>query len=226
MIKKRIKQNKKNKNAIPQSIRRVVDNDIVFSRNFRSMGLPMRKLIVDSQTINSVAGSPNLQFSTYSTMYYNISNIAGLVDFSQLVGDYEAFRVHSVTIQVRRSVPETSMTSVYSTYLQPIYLAYYPTKVSHNPGSTAIVARESAFIIDPMLITSQVATFKIPNISASVQSGGNWFTYVTTAAIPTSAAGGYPGCFVLGSSNGTAATISTSLYSIRVLLDVEFLFPY
>jgi len=123
-------------------------------------------------------------------------------------------------------VPETAMSSTYSTYLAPIYIAYYPTRVSYNPGSNAVIGRESAMVIDPMLIDTQVASYKIPNISALVTSGGNYYTYCMSSFLPTSAAGAIPGCLVLGSLNGTNASVSASLFSIRIIFDVEFSIPF
>ncbi len=140
--------------------------------------------------------------------------------------DFECFKIHSITLQVRRLIPETAMSSVYSSYIKPIYCAYYPTKVSYAPGSTAVIARESAMVIDPMLIEAQVASYKIPGISAVVSTGGVNYTYFTQAFLPTSAAGAFPGCLVLAMDNATNAAVSTGLFAIRVIFDVEFAVPF
>jgi len=193
---------------------------------FRSLGKSIRKPIIENLTINSVAASPNLQFSTYSQSYYNLLNMASIVDFNNLVGDFETFKVHSITLQVRRLVPETAMSSVYSTYIKPIYIAYYPSKVSYAPGSTAVIARESACVVDPMLIETQTASYKIPPISAVVSTGGVNYTYYMKAMLPTSAAAAIPGCLVLAMDNGTNASVSSALFAIRIIFDVEFSIPF
>ncbi len=223
-ISKRMRRGRKNQ--IPTRIKRVTNTALTTANQFRSLGSSARKLITVNETINSVAASPNLQFSTVGQIYYNLSQIASQVDFISLASDFEMVRIKSISIQVRRILPEGSMASVYSTFLKPIYLAYYPTRVSYNPGSLAVTNRESAMIIDPMLIETQVASYKIPNVSALVTTGGNYFTYNMSSFIPTSATGAIPGCIVLGMDNATNASISTGLFSFRLIFDCEFASPF
>jgi hypothetical protein len=173
-----------------------------------------------------VAGSPNPVFSSYFSGYYNLSNIAGISDFSNLVNDFEAFKVHSVTLQIRRAIPETSMSTVYSTFVKPLYLAYYPTKINYAPGSAAVIARESAMVVDPMLIETQVCSYKIPNVITYGIVGGTGYTIPANSMLAVTSASGLGGCICLAMDNATNAATSSNLYSIRVIFDVEFAIPF
>jgi hypothetical protein len=186
----------------------------------------MSKLIIHNDLLQSNASTSGITFASSAAPYINLSVINTNVDFTSLVVDYQAVKLRSITIQVRRVIPESVMNSVYTTGLVPISMAYYPFRISYNPGATVMLNNESSMLLDPMSITSITAAYRIPRGTSIVTSGGVNYCYSMTDPVPSNLFIGYPGCIAIGYQNTTAASSTTTLYSVRVVFDFMFSVPY
>jgi len=195
--------------------------NIQSSRKFQAIKYP--------DTIQSINASPNLNFTSTTAPYLNLSTIFGVGSFQANMTIYNLFRIVDVKVDVNRVITEFEVDSVYTAgTLSPVYVIFAPNFTSTTPSGNELQS-SVAFEVDPFVTVRQTCVFEYSPILAynnSSSSSGNIHLFGMWNVLSSNYTN-MPG--QLGIFEAITASTATGvhlLYQITVTVDCEFSFDY
>jgi hypothetical protein len=111
---------------------------------------------IDNTYIQTGVSTPDLFFTATNQHYYNLSNLAVLTDFIEVVDMYRYFRLRKVDFVFERVVDEATMYA--RTSASPIFINYDPTMESITVPYSTVSRDQSAYKLDMMTFEPQMVT--------------------------------------------------------------------
>jgi hypothetical protein len=190
------------------------------------LGNIQKKIIQGADTIQSANGSGNVNFSSTTANYINLSLINTLTDFTNIADAYQLCRIRKIHLRVSRIASESNISTVYTGGMGPLHIAYYPASVATTYTNTQVVINETSLRMPVMENSTGFKTWMVPNSTLYYATGTadyainlyNWF--------PTSRIANICGQFSVGSIIPAVAASTSTLFSIEYRFEVDFCCPY
>jgi hypothetical protein len=177
----------------------------------------VKVLIIDNIGISSNTGSPNITFSG-GVNYYDWKTLFTLTDFTDNA-NYRFAKIHSVTLNLERSVDEITMATMMTGNF--IYINAYPELFSTSIPISGISRDQYAYKVDTMTFDHQ--SYKVPMVNIQLYDTQiNPVIINPSKAMPYSEVQYLPGQFSIGSDKTLNAPATQKLFNIKVSYLVTF----
>jgi len=190
------------------------------------LGSPVEKIVQINETLTTTSGSALVNFSTTSAMYYELyKRVQASADYTEMNDAYQRAVFQSVRITLTRRFTENNNTSIISTGIPNLRIAFFPGLSGSALTSGSVLNSESALIVDPHEVRPVSITYPIPSIFSYDSNGAPFNPGVPfdTNNTMTSVTSGVFGVYW---SNATTASSTSLIYDIRIQVLMRFDIPY
>jgi hypothetical protein len=216
------KQNTKN-------FKRKTNNNVPVNvpRPISIMGQMLRRPVIKRETIQSVSGSQYLNFTTSSSNYYGLFQFGTSVDFTAIIDGYQFFRVVSISIEVSRRIPETTINTLYTSGLPSISIAYYPLVTNVALSNALIMDNEFQLLIPGITQNMFRKSWLVPSAFTSILNNGFSYLINPSQCLEGNLTALWPGQLSIGVFNSSStATATIPIYDVKLTYDIIFAAPF